>query len=323
MRKIALEEHFEAPGMSQYEASIMAAMPAAVAQRLSCALVDFDDARIATMDECGIDVMVLSQTSPGVQIEKSAEVAERNARSANDFLAERIARHPARYRGFAHVAMQSATAAADELERCVKQLGFVGALINGQTNGVYLDHRSNDPFWERVAALDVPVYIHPANPYGSPHVYEGRPEIAGAVWGWNCETSAHFLQLVFAGLFDRFPTIKIILGHMGETIPFYLWRIDSRALTLLQQPPARKPSQVIREHLIVTTSGVCSDAALRCAIEEMGIDSVLFSTDYPYEDAPAAARWIDRAALTAQERERVCYKNAERVLRLSPKMTPT
>jgi 2,3-dihydroxybenzoate decarboxylase len=316
MLKIALEEHFDAPGMvaAGYDAADVARFPREARTRIRSLLEDLDDTRIATMDTCGIHVMVLSQTAPGVQAEKDAAKAARLAREANDYLAQRIARHPTRYIGFAHLALQDPRGAADELERCVRQLRFVGALINHHTNGEYLDDDRFAPFWERVVALDVPVYLHPADPYDLPHVYRGCPGLSGPVWTWNCETSAHALRLVFAGTFDRFPGAKLILGHMGETIPFYLWRLDSR-FALMNPSAERKPSEIIRQHLYVTTSGVCSNAALRCSIDELGSDHVLFSTDYPYEDAQLAARWIEAAPLTDDERKNVCYENAQRILK--------
>ena len=151
----------------------------------------------------------------------------------------------------------------------------------------------------------------------SPPSTRAAPVSRGPVWPWNCETSAHALRLVFAGTLDRFPGARLILGHMGETLPFYLWRLDSRAKLVVPQMP-RPPSQIVRERIAITTSGVCSDAALRCSIEEIGIDNVLFSTDYPYEDAKIAADWIDAAPLSTDERAKVCYANARRLLRNLP-----
>jgi len=319
MLKIALEEHFDAPAMvaAGYDAADLARFPRESGSRIRRLLEDLDDTRIATMDACGIGVMVLSQTAPGVQVEKDAAKAARLARGANDYLAQRIARHPTRYAGFAHLALQDPQGAADELERCVGDLRFVGALVNHHTNGEYLDADRFTPFWERVVSLGVPVYLHPADPYDSPHVYRGCPGLSGPAWTWNCETSAHALRLVFAGTFDRFAGAKLILGHMGETIPFYLWRLDSR-FALMNPAARRMPSQIIREHLYVTTSGVCSNAALRCTIDELGSDRVLFSTDYPYEDAAVAASWIDAAPLTVEERRNVTSENAKRILRGIP-----
>jgi 2,3-dihydroxybenzoate decarboxylase len=320
LRKIALEEAFTAPGLEKYLERTFELVtdpkPRAALQGL---LEDLGDRRIAAMDEAGIDLFVLSQTSPGVQVETDAPTAIRLARSSNDYLRSQIALHPTRYRGFAHLAMQDVDAAGDELERCVSELGFLGALINGNTNGVYLDDERYFPFWERVLALDVPVYIHPADPFVAPQVLEGYPEMQGAVWGWSTDNSSHFLRMLFSGVFDRYPRLTIILGHMGETLPYFAWRIDGRyALTEQgqQHKLAKKPSEYFRSNLIVTTTGVCQDSALICALAELGDDRVLFSVDYPYEEAKEASDWIDRAPIGRQQREKICYRNAQRVLHL-------
>lgn len=215
--------------------------------------------------------------------------------------------------------MQDVRAACDELKRCVEELGFLGALINGNTNGVYLDDERYLPFWERVVQLGVPVYLHPAGPYVQPSVLEGYTVMQGAVWGWSMDNSSHFLRLLFSGLFDRFPELTIILGHMGETLPFFAWRIDTRYAAVQDLNRTRlekKPSDYFRSNLIITTTGVCQDSALQCAIAEVGEDRVLFSVDYPYEVTRDAADWIERTPLSDGQREKICYQNAERVLRL-------
>lgn len=318
MRRIALEEAFTAPSTAPYLESTLTVVdpkkrPAVIR------LLENSEQRIATMDAAGIDIFVLSQTSPGVQIEKDPGVAVQRAREANDYLQGQIKQHPDRYRGFAHLAMQDVQAACDELKRCVEDLGFLGALINGNTNGVYLDDERYLPFWERVVQLDVPVYIHPADPYVQPYVLEGYTMMQGAVWGWTTDNSSHFLRLLFSGLFDRLPELTIILGHMGETLPYFAWRLDSRyAATNDPDRPRlkKKPSDYFRSNLIITTAGVCQDSSLQCALAEMGEDRVLFSVDYPYEVTQECVEWIDGAPLTDAQREKICYKNAERVLRL-------
>jgi len=322
LRKIALEEAFTAPSTAPYLENTMKVVDPKDRQDFVRLLEDSEQ-RIATMDAAGIDLFVLSQTSPGVQIEKDPRVAVQRAREANDYLQGQIELHPDRYRGFAHLAMQDVQAAGDELERCVKDLSFVGALINGNTNGVYLDDDRYLPFWERVVELDVPIYIHPADPYVQPYVLEGYSVMQGAVWGWSVDNSCHFLRLLFSGLFDRFPGLTIILGHMGETLPFFAWRLDSRYAAMNDQDKPRlnkKPSDYFRSNLIITTTGVCQDSALQCALAELGEDRVLFSVDYPYEVAQEAAEWIERTPLTDAQREKICSRNAERVLRLGNQM---
>lgn len=318
VKKIPLEEAFSAPSTAPYLENTLKVIDPKDRAAFTRLLEDSDQ-RIAAMDAAGIDLFVLSQTSAGVQIEKDPGVAVQRAREANDYLQGQIELHPDRYRGFAHLAMQDVQAAGDELERCVKDLGFLGALINGNTNGVYLDDDRNLPFWERVAQLGVPVYIHPADPYVQPYVLEGYPVMQGAVWGWSVDNSCHFLRLLFSGLFDRLPELTIILGHMGETLPFFAWRLDSRyaAMNAQDKPPLKKkPSDYFRSNLIITTTGVCQDSALQCAMAEMGEDRVLFSVDYPYEAAQEAAEWIEHAPLTDAQREKICSKNAERVFRI-------
>lgn len=318
MKKIALEEALTAPGLEKYLERTLALVPAAEQRAaLTDALTDRANRRIAAMDEAGIDIFVLSHTSPGVQIEAEAATAIRLARSANEYLQSQVALHPDRYRAFAHLAMQDVGEACNELNRCVTEFGFLGALINGNTNGVYLDDTRYYPFWECVLELGVPVYVHPADPYVQPNVLDGYRDMQGAVWGWSTDNSSHFLRLVLSGLFDRYPALTFILGHMGETLPYFAWRISKRiADTATAKRIAKKPSEYFRSNLLVTTAGCCQDSALLCAIAEMGEDRVLFSVDYPYENATEAAEWIDRAPVTDAQREKICHLNAERALKL-------
>ena len=227
MRKIALEEHFTTPELAKYVAR--PTQSDSIFADIEKRLADFDQLRLETMDKAGIDVAVLSVTTPGVQSEPDAKLAVGLARRANDLLAREVQKRPRRYAGFAHVAMQDVGAAADELQRAIKDLGFKGALINGQTGGHYLDEDRYLLFWERVQELDVPVYLHPGGLVDHPAMFANRPELNGPTWAWTVETATHALRLVFGGTFKRFPKVKVILGHMGETLPFLLWRFDSRA----------------------------------------------------------------------------------------------
>jgi len=316
--KIALEEHFILPEFIDYLDKAMPKVPAAGRAALITAMLDFDDERLAAMDAAGVDISVLSISGPGVQGEADTAVAITMARLANDYLAEKIALHPDRYAGFAHLPMQDATAAADELERCINELGFVGSMVNGQTNGVYLDDPGYDVFWERMQALDVPLYLHPGDSYVLPYVLEGAPELVKPTWEWNIETSSHFLRLVFAGVFDRFPRLKIILGHMGETLPYVLWRLDSRAALIEgKRPLVLPPSAYLKRNLYVTTSGQCDDVPLLAAIAGIGADHVLFSVDYPYEDSAVAGAFLDNAAIDEATRKKVARGNAMALMRLA------
>lgn len=324
MRKIALEEHFTTADLAGYAPGIAAISSGPFAD-IRRRLTEFDDLRLAAMDGAGIDLAVLSVTTPGVQAEADPRVAVRRARDANDFLAGVVARHPNRYAGFAHLPLQAVNAAADELERCVNQLGFVGAMINGHSHGEYLDADKFRPFWERVQALDVPVYLHPADPFDLPHMYAGHPELLGATWSWTVEAATHALRLVFGGTFERFPKLQVILGHMGETLPYLLWRLDSRSrmyARLGHSEEGLRPSEIIKRNLVVTTTGVCSHASLACALSALGDGSVMFSVDYPYESCDVAATFIETAPLTETTRAKVCHGNAERILHLDRRGEP-
>ena len=317
MRKIALEEHFTRPELSAYAQYAGSSRGSPVFEAFQERLLDFGAMRLEAMDQAGIDLAVLSVTTPGVQAEPDTNVAIKRAHIENDFLAREITKHPTRYAGFAHLPLQDAKAAADELSRCVEQLEFKGAMVNGHTNGRYLDERSYDPFWERVEALGVPIYLHPRDPFDSPHMFNGHPELLGATWAWTAETATHALRLVFGGVFDRYPKARVILGHMGETLPYLLWRLDSRwRVQAGNEPIERAPSEIIRSNILVTTTGVCSHASLLCALSALGEDSVMFSVDYPYEDCEVAAKFIDSAPISDEARAKVCDGTARRVLRL-------
>jgi 2,3-dihydroxybenzoate decarboxylase len=315
MKKIALEEHFYVEGFPHPTRDNRADADPTFYAYAAPRLPDVDAMRIADMDAAEIEIAVLSHFAPGPHAERDTQKAVAAASKGNDQLAAIVARHAARYRGFAMLAMHDPKEAADELERCVRQLGFVGALLNGQTQGMYYDDARCLPFWERVAALGVPVYLHPGHPQEVPAVYQGYRGLGGAVWGWGAETGAHALRLVLSGLFDRFPTLTIILGHMGEALPYSLWRIDSRyGIGTHKVKLQKKPSEYIRGNFVVTTAGVFDPIPLRCAIEAMGEDRVLFSVDYPLEYPDQAARFIEDAPMSEARRRKICWDNAARVL---------
>jgi 2,3-dihydroxybenzoate decarboxylase len=316
VKKIALEEHFLCPGLEDYWKPTVADVDPAILSHLTGALTDFGDRRLEAMDRAGIDFAVLSLSGPGVQAERDTATACRRAREANDFLAREIQKRPGRYSGFAHLAMQDPVAAADELERCMRDLKFCGTMINGHTNGQYLDDPALDPFWERAQALDAPVYLHPADPPGLFPALAGHKGLRRATWEWTLETGTHALRLVFGGTFDRFPRAKLVLGHMGETLPYMLWRFDSRA-KLYGVKLARKPSDYIRDNILVTTSGMCSAEPLNCAISALGHEHIMFAADYPFEAAEEAAHFIDTVALPDKVRNDICRNNAAKVFGLA------
>jgi 2,3-dihydroxybenzoate decarboxylase len=322
--KIALEEHFMVPDFVEYFAETYPNISPEIAKLGLLALQDLGDKRIAIMDQYQIDFVVLSLAGPGVQVEKDAAVALKKSKSVNDFLAREIQKRPTRYGGFAHLAMHNPAEAAGELERCIRGLGFQGAMINGQTNGEYLDLDKYSVFWERVAALEVPIYLHPANPVDHPAVYAGHPELWGPVCSWAFETAAHALRLVFAGVFERYPKVRLVLGHMGETLPLNLWRFDSRWLISHRgsMTLAQPPSFYIKRNIAITTSGVCSDISLRCALDAMGESNVMFSVDYPFEKTELAAQFIHDARISEPERIKVASGNAKRILHLDRPVGP-
>lgn len=317
LRKIGLEEHFMMPSFLDYLAETKQNIRPELYAKAVPMLSDFSGIRLETMDQNGVDYAVLSLAGPGVQVEPDTARATRMARECNDFLAKQTHLRPDRFGGFAHLALQDPKGAADELERCMTQLGFKGALINGATNGVYLDDRRYDVFWERVEALQAAIYLHPANPVDHPAMYADHPEMWGPTWSWAVETCSHAMRLIFSGVFDRFPKVNLILGHMGETLPIQLWRLDSRyPISNQKYQLKKKPSEYARQNIKITTSGVCSDGALRCSIDALGIENVMFSIDYPFENTKLATDWIKVARLTETERQMVSHQNATRLLRL-------
>ena len=315
--KIALEEHFSAPGFEKYAAELTRDFPVHLKAELGAKLTDLDDKRLADMDAGNVEFVVLSQTVPGVQAETDRTTAVVRARENNDFLAGRIARHPNRFGGFAHVAMQDPKAAADELERTVREYGFKGAMINGHTLGRYYEGAEYDVFWERAQALQVPIYLHPTPFSQTPALVEGMPVLHGAMWGWGVETAGHALRLLFGGVFDRFPRLNLLLGHMGEFLPYQRWRMDSRfAAYPMAVKLERKPSEYFGTNILITTAGVCSEPALIGAIGEMGAKAVLFSVDYPYESTAEACEFIEKAHIDETTRALVCHGNARRLFKL-------
>jgi len=311
IRKIALEEHFLCPSLEEYWLPTMSGVDPKAVSGLLARLTDFGQMRLESMDRVGITRSVLSIAGPGVQNERDVATARRRAAEANDFLAGEVGKRPDRYSGFGHLAMQDPRAAADELERCMRELKFCGAMINGHTNGQYLDHPSLHPFWERAEALEATIYIHPTDPIAPSPALAGIDGLRRATWEWGFETGSHALRLVFSGLFDRFPHARLALGHLGETLPFLLWRFDSRA-KLYGVKLAKKPSDYIKQNIVVTTSGMCSAEPLDCTIAALGRDRVMFAADYPFESASEAGEFLDATPLSEPVRADIAFKNAAR-----------
>ena len=318
MTYIALEEAFAIPELASRQPATEMRIRITPAYAGLCArgLVDFEEYRLPDMDAHGIDVQVLSLTVPGIQADADARSAVDNAVFANDFLAEVVRRHPTRFRGFAALPMQDPDAAAAELQRCVGEHGFLGALVNDHTQGRYLDDPMYEEFWSALEELGVPLYLHPGSlPVDDWHVLAGRSEMYGASWSWQAETGGHALRLIYAGVFDRHPSATLILGHLGEFLPFQRSRLDSRYRTLqVDAPLERMPSEYIGTNVVLTTSGVLAPEAIEAVVLTVGADAVMFSIDYPYESTAEAVSSIERANLSDQDREKIAHLNARRIL---------
>ena len=288
-------------------------------------ILDLGEGRLAQMDAAGIDMQVLSLSFPGVE-QFEASDATAMARSVNDELYQAVQQYPKRFSGLAAIAPQDPKAAAAELERAVNHLGFKGAMINGNIRGEYLDARKYWVIFEAAATLDVPVYIHPKMP--SPDMikpYLAYPGLASAMWGFAADAGLHAMRLMCSGVFDQYPGLKIILGHLGEAIPFWLWRIDSRWLEEKQSDIAsaeayrhfqKSPGQYFKDNFYVTTSGMCWEPALQFVCNVLGAEKILFAADYPYESSREIAEFIDSVQLSEKDKEKICHANAEKLLHL-------
>ncbi|ORB27941.1 amidohydrolase family protein [Mycolicibacterium parafortuitum] len=319
MRTIALEEHFLTADLAHYSDPTRSLAQPQIWKEAERRLADLAELRLADMDAAGVDVAVLSLTAPGIQAEPDPQLAVERAREVNDFVAGVVAANPSRFRGFAALPLQNPDAAAKELERAVEQLGLCGALVNAHTLGVYLDAPPLRVVWEAAERLDVPLYLHPANGFDTPHVIAGHPELIGPMWSWGTDTATHALRMVFGGVFDDFPGAKLLLGHMGESLPYSLWRLDSRWDWHRHHGVELElghPSEYLRRNLYVTTSGVCDAAPLVCALSALGSDHVLFATDYPYEDINTATAFLAGAPISEDDRAKLSHLNAERLLHI-------
>ena len=321
--KIALEEHF-AIAATLSDSQVFGAH---VWNELGPRLTDFQDKRLRLMDASGVELMILSLNAPAVQAIWDVKRAIHVAQEANDVLAAEMAKRPDRFAGFAALPMQDPEEAARELTRCITELGFVGALVNGfsqagdPTSALYYDLPQYRPFWRTVAELGVPFYLHPRNPLpGDIRAYEGHNWLLGPSWGFHAETAVHALRLIGSGLFDECPKLQIVLGHLGEGIPAYLWRIDHRNdwMKARHRYAAKKwVADYFRENFVLTTSGNFSTSALIQSIAEIGVERVLWSADYPFEDISDAADWIDAAPLSEDDRLKIGRTNALKLFRLS------
>jgi uncharacterized protein len=319
MRVIAIEEHYAHPAL-QSPAALANLRKHPQLSRIQDKLQDIGAGRIADMGSAGIDLQVLSHTVPGAEAVEPVR-AITAARTANDDLAETVAAHPDRFAGFAALPMRDPVAAALELERAVNELGFRGAMVNGLVDGRFLDDPAFLPVLEKAAELGVPLYLHPSFPPESVArtYYSGlepvlADHLATAGWGWHSETAIHLLRLVVSGVFDRIPELQVVVGHMGEMIPFALARIDTVLTPVagLRQPVA----DYFHTNIFVTTSGYTTFPPLQCALSVLGVDRLIFSVDYPYTDNASARALLDTAPISPNDREKLAHGTVERLLRL-------
>jgi uncharacterized protein len=315
MTLIALEEHL-LPADLINEVRPNRTAPDA----LTAKLVEVGEQRLRVMDDAGIDMQVLSVAAPGTQQVPTEHAAELS-RAVNDRCAEVVAAHPARFNALATLPTQDPDAAIVEAKRAISELGFCGVVINGHTQGRFLDAPEFDDLLAAVEELDVPIYLHPT--YPPPQVadvyFGGLPGPTGtalstAAWGWHAETGLHVLRLAATGVFDRHPKLQIVVGHMGENLPFSLMRADS--ILTRANPDNRSVAQVVREHVHITICGYTTTPPLLCALQVFGADRIMFSSDYPFGDPVQHARFLAEAPISPADRDKIAYRNAQHLFRL-------
>lgn len=318
--KIGLEEHFAIPDtVGDSERFCFPEAWSDLRQRL----LDLQQRRLDMMDKNGIEVMLLSLNAPAIQAIPNRKVAIEIAKRANDFLAEEIAKQPKRFAGLAALPMQDPDAAIAELQHAIKDLGFKGALVNSHSqvdvaeSMVYYDLPQYWPFWEEVEKLEVPFYLHPRCPAESQQkMFEGHPWLLGSAWGFSVETATHALRLMGSGLFDQYPKLTVILGHLGEMLPTNIWRTSHR-VTKEPGPKSLLPfSDYLHKNFYITTSGNFRLSPLLTAMIEMGSDRIMFSSDYPFEDVGHAANWFDALEIGEGERQKIGRLNAKKLFKL-------
>ena len=326
MKIIALEEHFQIAAIKQAVAKFL---PAAqdTAQLASygppnAQLEDLGAGRLQAMDAMGVDVQVLSYPSSGIAMVPASEAVPL-ARETNDQLAAAIHAHPDRFVGLATLPTPDPEAAAREFERCVNTLGFKGAMIAGQTNGRFLDDPLFRPILETAVALDVPIYLHPAIPAKAVWdvYYAGfAPAVSGsfatAGWGWHLDTGIHALRMILGGVFDRYPSLQIILGHWGEMIPFYLARFD-QMLTPVTKELQRPVADYFVQQMYATPSGLFTLPPFQLTLQILGADRIMYSVDYPYIETEQARAFLEQAPISPTDKAKIAHGNAEKVLKLS------
>jgi 2,3-dihydroxybenzoate decarboxylase len=313
---IAIEEHYWDRELAKTFTGVEAGREGPQLERL----YDVGALRLKEMDDAGIDIQVLSQGAPSTQ-KLPAETAVGITRGVNDRLAAICAAHPTRLAAFAALPTADPNGAADELERTVTKLGFKGAMLHGLANGLFLDDKRFWPIYERAVKLDVPIYLHPGLPdarvmdaYYNDYAKE-FPMVVRAAWGYTVETATLAIRMVLSGVFDKYPKLKIVLGHLGETLPFLVWRVDHA----LARPGAAKQlsfRDVFCGNFWITTSGNFSNPALLCCVQEMGIDRILFAVDWPFVANPPGVKWMETVPLCDEDKAKILSGNTKRLLRM-------
>ena len=324
MKTIAIEEHFITPfyqkevHANEFRNFYLTSRSQQLGHNIVEELADLGEQRLAHMDAAGIDIQVLSFGSPGAQ-GFGAATAIPMARDANDILYDTIQAHPTRFAGFAALPTADPTAAADELERTVTKLGFKGTMIHGHTQGSFLDDKKYWVIFERAQALGVPIYLHPtlAHPNAMKSYFDGYEELARAGWGFAIDTSCHFLRIVFSGVFDAYPDLKIILGHLGEGLPFAMHRLNDHTYAAAARRGLKKtPLQYLKDNMLVTTSGNWYEPAFACTLLALGADNILFAVDWPYEPNATGMEFLKKVSISDLDRAKIAHLNAERILRM-------
>jgi 2,3-dihydroxybenzoate decarboxylase len=288
--------------------------------------MDIHEYRLREMDKNGMEMMILSLNAPAIQAITDKKTANELAIKANDFLAEQVAKRPDRFQGFAALPMQDPDMATKELIRCMKDLGFKGSLVNGFSqvdqpeNLVYYDAPQYAAFWQTCEQLDAPFYLHPRNPIPSwSQIYADHPWLMGPTWAFGQETAVHALRLMASGLFDKHPHLKIILGHLGEGLPYSIWRVDHRNGWVKEEkayPAKKKLGDYFQDNFYLTTSGNFRTQTLIDAMLEVGSDRILFSTDWPFENIDHAAIWFDQTSISNADRQKIGRTNAIELFKL-------
>ena len=327
MRIVTLEEHISLPKFDNRiskEARIKRGWPdpdaeASPMKRVQHQLEETGKERIADMDASGINMQVLSVTAPGGDILEPGEAIS-YARDYNNAIAKIITAHPDRFAAFAVLPMQAPEAAAEELERTIKTPGFCGTMINGTTNDKFLDDAQFESILSKAEQLDVPIYIHPNLPIKQVNdvYYNNLPNALGftlsiAGWGWHSETAIHILRMILAGTFDKHPNLKIIIGHMGEMLPMMMARIDN---IYKDAGLKRGVSEVLKNNVWITTSGLFTQPPLQLAIDTFGADRIMFSVDYPYSPNKAGKKFLDEMKISDKDKEKIAHGNADKLLKL-------